>query len=106
MLEYQIPIARAASGAITAACAIIALLMLSSGPKDSARTMGTVGITLVFASTVLQAVNRSVTSTYGSDTLVHHVGTGAVAVVAVGGLTLLALAIIRAARTRRPRTAQ
>ncbi|HEU5483577.1 MAG TPA: hypothetical protein VFU98_01620 [Microlunatus sp.] len=103
MLEYRIPAAQFVSGAFTAVCCFIALLAISMRDAGRVRTFGLLGATLVFASTAVQALNGSLAGAYGTDTVLHGAGTVIVAVLAAGGIVLLALAVVRERAARRAR---
>lgn len=103
MVEYRIPGAEFLSAAVIAVCFLIALIVINMQASGRSRTFGVLGATMLFASTILEALNGSLGSAYGTNTVVYQVGSVFVAVVAAGGLVLLALAVIRARRARRPR---
>ena len=103
MLEYRIPLAGFISLAIFSVCLIVALIMINSGTTGRARRFGLLGLLLIFGSTSLQAVNRSVSSVYGTETLAYVIMTLVVGVLAAGGLVLLALAVARSPRTKKKR---
>ena len=105
MLEYQIPFARFASVLVMGACFVIALILMNTQAAGRSRTFGVLGLSMVLASTFLQAANVSVASVYGKDTVVYETGLIVVAVFAAAGLVLLAFAVVRARQSRRTRGA-
>lgn len=103
MVEYRITGAEFLSAAVIAVCFIIALIVINMQASGRSRTFGVLGATMLFASTILEALNGSLGSAYGTNTVVYAVGSIIVALIAAGGLVLLALAVVRARRARRPR---
>jgi membrane-bound ClpP family serine protease len=103
MLEYRIPIARIISVAVMGVCFFFALIVMNMQAAGRSRAFGVLGIILILASTFLQAANRSQASVYGMNTTAYAAGLIVVAVLAAGGLVLLALAIIWAREPKRVR---
>jgi hypothetical protein len=103
MLEYRIPAARFLSAAIMGVCFLIALIVINMQAASRSRTFGLLGVTMVLASTGLQALHGSLAGAYGRNTVVHGVGSIIVAALAAAGLVLLALAVTRARKARRTR---
>ena len=103
MLAYRIPLAGFASMAIFAVCFVMALILTNSSTTGRSRVFGLRGVLLVFASTCVQAVDRSLSSVYGTHSLVYQVGSVVVGALAAGGLVLLALAVARSRRAKNKR---
>lgn len=93
MLEYRIPIAQVISGVITAGCYLAALLIINQQRASRSRAFALLGVTLVFASVLVNTANGSIAGAYGRDTAVFTAGLIAVVVLAVAGVVLLALAV-------------
>lgn len=103
MVEYRIPGAEILSAAVIAVCFFIALIAINARAAGRSRSFGVLGIVMLIAGTILEALTGSLGSVYGTNTVVYGAGSIAVAVLAAAGLVLLALAVVRARSARRPR---
>ena len=103
MIEYWLPAAELVSAAVIGVCFLIAIVVINIQPAGRPRTFGSLGATLVLASTLLQALNGSLAGAYGRETVAYGALSVTVAGVFAGGLVLLALAVIGARRASRAR---
>jgi hypothetical protein len=104
MLQYRIPGAEALSGAVIVVCFVIALVVVFLQPEGRSRSFGASGLALLLASTIVAALSGSLGGYYGTNSGVYAVGSIAAALLAAGGVVLLALGVIWARRPRRPRS--
>ncbi len=102
MVEYRIPGAEILSATVIAVCFLVALVVINTRAAGRSRTLGVLGVVVLFASTVLEALNGSLGSAYGTNNVVYAVGSIVGAVLAAAGLVLLALAVLWPRRARRP----
>lgn len=98
MIEYQIPGAGLLSAAVIAICFVIALIVINAQTPGRSRTLGVVGVVLLFASAIAGALNGSLGSAYGTHSVAYGAGSIAIAVLTAVGLVLLALAVVMAGR--------
>ena len=103
MIEYWIPAAEVLSAAVIAVCFFIALIVINAQSAGRPRTYGLLGVVMVLASTLLQALNGSLAGAYGRDTVAYGAGSILVAVLSTTGVVLLALAVIQARKGRTAR---
>ena len=100
MVAYRIPGAEFLSAAVIVVCFAIALILINLEVAGKIRTLGVLGVTLLFGCTILEAINGSLGSPYGTTTIVHQVGSIVVAVFAAAGMVLVALAVVGARKAR------
>jgi drug/metabolite transporter (DMT)-like permease len=101
MIDYRISAARFLSTAVIGVCFFLAWIGINMQRAGRPRTFGLLGVMMLLASTVLQAINGSLAGVYGRNTVLYGVGFIMVAVLSAVGLVLLALAVVWARRTRR-----
>lgn len=103
MVEYRIPGAEFLSAAVIGVCFLIALIVINMQGAGRSRTFGVLGVAMMFASTILEALNGSLGSAYGTTIVAYGIVSIVVAVLAAAGVVLLALAVVWARRARKPR---
>lgn len=106
MFEYWLPMGNAISAFVLMGCHAVALIAIVALVDGRARTLGVLGVIVLFLSTSLGALNGSVapwlTRTTGTSLDVYGLGSIFVAGVGAVGLILLALAVVAARRAVRP----
>lgn len=103
MFQYWVPAAQFFSAAVMFVCFAIALVVINLQVTGRARSLGVGGVVLLSLSTIVEVLNSSVGSAYGTAALAYGVGSVAVTVLAAAGLVLIALAAISARKARTPR---
>ena len=103
MTEYWIPAAELLSAGVIGVCYLIAVIIISMQAAGRPRTLAVLGVSLVLASTMMQAFNGSMAGAYGRDSLAFAVGSIIVGILFAAGLVVLALAVTGARSASRTR---
>jgi drug/metabolite transporter (DMT)-like permease len=101
MSEYWIPTARLLSAAVIGVCFLLAFIVINMQSAGRHRTFGLLGVAMMLACTMLQALNGSLAGAYGRNTVVYDAVSIMVGVLAASGVVLMALAVVQARRSRR-----
>ena len=103
MTEYWIPAADLLSAGVIGVCYLIAVIIVSMQTAGRPRILAVLGVTLILASTMMQAFNGSMAGAYGRDSLAYAVGSIIVGILFAAGLVTLAVAVTGARTASRAR---
>ena len=103
MTEYWIPAAELLSAGVIGVCYLIAVIIVSMQTAGRPRILAVLGVTLILASTMMQAFNGSMAGAYGRDSLAFAVGSIIVGILFAAGLVTLAVAVTAARTASRAR---